>query len=191
MPGVDERHPVDVFTEVREDFRDQLAALAPRLEPEWRLHQGADLFGKEAGELVEPFEFLTVAPGEFGLEVPGVHVARAAVDEEPDHSLRLRGEMRRARLHGIERPVRGGARLPAAPRRRAGPPSPALRKPIPQRWSIERRDSTGRAWSFLVFMVLTGCTGIRSSSATTGSNRSAPLQHLAGCSLRRGSAGSR
>ena len=72
------------------------------------MHQRADLFGKESGELVEALEFLAVALGEFRLEVPGVDVAGAAVDEEPDHPLDLRIEMGRARLHGIERSVRSG-----------------------------------------------------------------------------------
>ena len=86
----------------------------------------------------------------------------------------------------------GAGAAPSSPSSASRPAKPSAPKPIPQRWSIERRDSTGRSRSFLVFMILTGCTGIRSSSSTTGSNRSAPvLQHLAGCSLRKGSAGSR
>ena len=40
--GMDERHFVDVLTEVRKDLRDKFAALAARSELERRLHQVAD-----------------------------------------------------------------------------------------------------------------------------------------------------
>jgi hypothetical protein len=73
------------------------------LELERRLHQRPDLIGKEAGVLVEALEFLPVAFGERGLVIPCVHVARAAVDEQPDHGLRLGRKMANSRRQRIER----------------------------------------------------------------------------------------
>ena len=79
---VNERHLVDVLAQVRENLRDHLAALAPRAEPERRLHQSADGVLEEPGRVLEttgrtPFIDLPSHRARAGLVVPGVDVARA------------------------------------------------------------------------------------------------------------------
>ena len=105
-----ERHLVDVLRKVREKVRDPFAALAVLLELERRLHQRTDGVGKEAGETVEACEFLAVTLFQFGLVVPRVNVAGAAVDEQPYNSL----------CFGLEVRQFGRQRIDLGHRRRAG-----------------------------------------------------------------------
>ncbi len=82
--GVDERHLVDVLGEVRENLRAPFAAFAVLREPEGGLHHRADLIGEKARALIEALEFLTVALGQLRLIVPGIDLARSAVEKQPN-----------------------------------------------------------------------------------------------------------
>jgi len=96
--GVDEGHVVHVTRDVREDFRNPSAGFAVALELEGGLHDGADLIGKESGLAVEAFELLAIVLFEHGLVIEGVHLALAAVHEEPDDGFCLGRKMAWARI---------------------------------------------------------------------------------------------
>ena len=90
---VDKRQVVDHRTEIGDDFTQQLAALAIRLEFPDRLHprpktvlEGLDVFAKIA--------LLSVALQEFRLEIEQVHLRRTALHPEQDYALGLGREMR-------------------------------------------------------------------------------------------------
>ena len=75
-------------------------------------------FDEEAGVLVEAGQILAVVFLERGLVIPGVHLALAAVHEQPDHRFRLRRKMRRFRRERIDRasPARPHGRwIPSRP----------------------------------------------------------------------------
>jgi len=112
---MDERHLVDVLTQVREDFGDRLAAFAARSELERRLHQIADRVLEEARRVFElGFEFadrLAVPLFQARFVIPRVDVAGPSVDKEPDHVLRLRRKMPVARSQRIERTISQRVRL--------------------------------------------------------------------------------
>src|ERR1043165_3247609 len=97
---MDERHLVDMACQVRKDFGDVFATLAMLAKTERRAHDRPDLLAEEAGILIEADQFLAVAAVEFGLVIPGINVARPAVDEEPDDVFGLRSMMSWPRQHG-------------------------------------------------------------------------------------------
>ena len=105
--GMEKCHLVDMLTKAREDLRNWLARLSPRRESERRLHQRPDLVLEEAGRVferrVELADRLTVPTIEGRLVLPGIDLARPAVDEDPDHALRPSREVRRTRGHGVLR----------------------------------------------------------------------------------------
>ena len=72
------------------------------LEAERRLHQRPDLVGEEAGVLVEALQLQAVAALQLGFVVPGIDVAGAAVDEQPDDRLGPGGEMAGPRCQGVQ-----------------------------------------------------------------------------------------
>src|SRR6266545_1146352 len=84
------------------------AGLTVPPKAEGRFHQRADLIDEEAGGAVEAGQFLAVAPFEFGLVVPGIDVAWAAVDEQPDDGAGLAGEVARARRERVQVALVGG-----------------------------------------------------------------------------------
>ena len=101
MPRVDEGHLVDVFTEVRENFRNHFAALPTGRELERAFHQPAHLIGKKTSEAVEALEGFAVHFFEGGLVVPCVDVTGATIDEYPDDRLGFAREMRLLGSQGV------------------------------------------------------------------------------------------
>lgn len=89
MAGVDEGHFVNVLAEFWKNGGDHLAALTARGELEGRLHERADGVGEEAGVFVEAGEFLAVHFLELRFVIPGVDLAGASVNEEPDDGFGL------------------------------------------------------------------------------------------------------
>ena len=154
---VNERHLIHVPGQVRKELRDPGARPAVAGEFEGRLHQGTDLGREKTGVLVEAGQLLAVVPVQRGLVVPGIHLARAAVHEEPDDRLRPRREVRRP---GGQR-IRGSWRTrPAAPENARGHPGPAdppvrasrSRSPsAAERRGGSRRPATARRTGLAVF----------------------------------------
>src|SRR5262249_25920702 len=89
--GMDERHLIDVPGQVRENIGYAFSALPVLPKAKRRTHDRSDLIAEEAGVLIEADKLLAVAALEFGFVIPGVDVARSAVDEEPDDALGLGG----------------------------------------------------------------------------------------------------
>ena len=87
MARVDEGHFVDVFAQLRENFRNHFAALSARRELERAFHQPTHCVGEEPGEAIEAFESLAIHFLECRLVVPSVDVAGATVDKDPDDGL--------------------------------------------------------------------------------------------------------
>ncbi len=104
---VNERHAVDVFAHLRKNFRNPRTRLPALLELEGRPHQRAHLLGEEARVLVEAFQLLAIALGQFGFVVPGVDLALTAVHEQPDDAFGLGRKVRGFGRHGIDRQRRG------------------------------------------------------------------------------------
>jgi hypothetical protein len=65
---MEERHIVDVLSDLRKERRDEFAALATRGEVEWRLHERPDLLGEKTSILVEAGQRLIVTFLQFGLK---------------------------------------------------------------------------------------------------------------------------
>ena len=104
---MDERHFIDMASEIREDFGDVFAALSVRPKAKRRAHDRPDLIAEKPGVAVEAGQLLAVAPFQLGLVIPGIDLARPAVDEQPDDVLGLGRMMaRRAAERGGSEPVR-------------------------------------------------------------------------------------
>ncbi len=102
MAGMDEGHLVDMLREMGEEGGDGLAAFSMAFEFKRALHESADGAAEEAGELIEVFQRLAVEFLQGGLIVPGIDLAGAAVDEQPDHRFGGGLEVRRPGRKGIE-----------------------------------------------------------------------------------------
>src|SRR5467141_2643575 len=90
--GADYTEIVGAFAEVRENLADLRAALAELLELEWGLEQVAGLALRSQ---IGRRHRLAVILGEHRLGIEGVDLAGTAVEEQENHTLSLRGEMRR------------------------------------------------------------------------------------------------
>ena len=99
---IDEGEIIHMFGDVRKDLRDPGTRFAVPVKLERRLHDGPDLVGEEAGVFVKTFQLLAVTFFELRLVVPSVHLARAAVEEQPDDGFGLGGEVAGFRSQGIE-----------------------------------------------------------------------------------------
>src|SRR5262245_29665818 len=105
---MDEGHLVHVPGHVRKDVRDTGPALAMALAAGGRFHDGPELIAEETGVAIEASQLLPVAALQCLLVIPGVHLARAAVHEEPYDGAHARREMRSPRR---QRMARIGPRL--------------------------------------------------------------------------------
>src|SRR5438477_10932490 len=68
---------------------------------EWRFHQRTDRILEKARLVVEALELLTIHSGQLRFVVEGIHLARAAVHEEPNDRFGARFETRRFRRERI------------------------------------------------------------------------------------------
>ena len=100
---VNERHLVYVLGEVWENGRDMLAALPVRFEFKGAFHQPTHRVGKEASKPIEPLQRLPVTLGQFRLVIPRIHMARSAIDEEPNDRFGLGLKVRILRRQWILR----------------------------------------------------------------------------------------
>ena len=103
---MDEGHVVDVLARPGKISEAHVPLLPYCWNLNGELHQRPDRRGEEAGVLVEARQFLAVALGQFRLVVPGIHLALAAVHEQPDHALGLGGKMRPLRRKRMREPRR-------------------------------------------------------------------------------------
>ncbi len=105
--GVDEAHLVDMLAKMWEQRRHHLARLSSWRERERRLHQVTDCVFEKAGGVGEVrivlLDRLAIRLLEFWLVIPCVNMARAAIDEDPNHALSTGFEMRRLGGQRIER----------------------------------------------------------------------------------------
>ena len=80
-----------------------LAALPVRFEFKRAFHQPTHRVGKEAGKPIEPLQRLPVTLGQLRFVIPRIHMARSAVNEEPNDRFGLRLKMRILRRQRILR----------------------------------------------------------------------------------------
>jgi hypothetical protein len=125
---VQERHLVHVPGEVREQVGDPGAALRHGGPRRTATSSGARPPGKKPVLVSKPGELGAVAHRQFGLVVPGVDLAGAAVHEQPDDGLGAGGEVGRRGASGLGRAACAeGTSRPESRSRVARPSMPAPR----------------------------------------------------------------
>ncbi len=141
-----ERHLVDVPAQVREDLRDHLARAAAGREPEWRLHERADLVLEEAGRVLERWvelaHRLAVPALEGGLKFPGVDLAGPAVGEDPDDPFGPSGKCPGRAAMGLSDASAAAVGASSRPSPSSKDARPIRPNPPPARWSHRRRLSS-------------------------------------------------
>ena len=138
-----ERHPIDMGGESGEDLRHPGPALPMLSEGERALHEAPHGPGEKPGIGVEAGERLTVSLRELRLVVEGVDLARAPVDEQPDHALRLRGKVGESGGVRLRAEARSRFLRQEAVEREEAESRPAAREYRPTGKDDPRRDGGG------------------------------------------------
>ena len=94
MPGMNERHAIDLLGQAWKNRGNMFSTLAMLLELKRTFHQASDRVCKKTGEPIETIERLTVSLGQGRFVIPSIHLTGTSVRKYPYDRFRFRRKVR-------------------------------------------------------------------------------------------------